>query len=108
MSYEHLNSFERKAIYYRFNSGESCRSIGKLLNRHHTTIMREVKRNKPPYYDYFDEAAHEKAMERRKVSRHARKRNNKALYELVLSKIAMGWSPDAIAGCSGTVILASH
>ncbi|ATG79719.1 IS30 family transposase [Pseudoalteromonas sp. 1_2015MBL_MicDiv] len=98
MSYEHLNSFERKAIYYRFNSGESCRSIGKLLNRHHTTIMREVKRNKPPYYDYFDEAAHEKAMERRKVSRHARKRNNKALYELVLSKIAMGWSPDAIAG----------
>ncbi|WP_231659146.1 IS30 family transposase, partial [Pseudoalteromonas porphyrae] len=43
-------------------------------------------------------AAHEKAMARRKVARHARKRNNKALYELVQSKIAMGWSPDAIAG----------
>ena len=47
MTYEHLSSFERKAIYYRHNSGESYRSIGRLLNRHHTTIIREVKRNRP-------------------------------------------------------------
>jgi IS30 family transposase len=70
MPYEHLNSFERKAIYYRFNSGESCRAIGKVLNRHHTTIMREVKRNKPPYYDYFYEAARGKVLARRKLPRH--------------------------------------
>lgn len=98
MPYKHLSSFERKAIYYRFNSGESCRSIGKLLDRHHTTIMREVRRNKPPYYDYFDESAHQKALARRKVPRHASKRENKVLHELVVAQIACGWSPDAIAG----------
>ena len=98
MPYNHLSSFERKAIYYRFNSGESCRSIGKLLSRHHTTIMREVRRNKPPYYAYFDESAHDKALARRKIPRHANKRRNKALYELVVGKISSGWSPDAIAG----------
>ncbi|MCL1057574.1 helix-turn-helix domain-containing protein [Shewanella gelidimarina] len=31
---------DRKAIYYRFNSGESLRSIGRLIGRHHTTISR--------------------------------------------------------------------
>lgn len=98
MPYKHLSSFERKAIYYRFNSGESCRSIGKLLSRHHTTIMREVRRNKPPYYTYFDESAHDKALARRKIPRHANKRENKVLYELVVGKISCGWSPDAIAG----------
>ena len=98
MPYDHLNSFERKAIYYRFNSGESCRSIGRLLNRHHTTIMREIRRNKPPYYDYFDESAHEKAMLRRSQPRHAKKWENKQLYEFVVHKISQGWSPDAIAG----------
>ena len=90
MQYEHLNSFERKAIYYRFNSGESCRSIGRWLNRHHTTIMREVKRNKPPYYDYFDVSAHELAMARRQVPRHAKKIENLELYDLVVNKIAKG------------------
>ena len=98
MSYEQLNSFERKAIYYRYNSGESYRSIGRLLNRHHTTIMREVKRNKPPYYTYFDESAEDLAVERRKKPRHAKKLSNKMLYQHVVHKLQEGWSPDAIAG----------
>jgi IS30 family transposase len=98
MHYEHLSTFERKAIYYRHNSGESYRSIAKLLNRHHTTIMREVRRNKPPYYDYCDVAADEKAIARRKRPRHATKRANTLLYDSVINKIDQGWSPDAIAG----------
>lgn len=98
MPYRHLTTFERKAIYYRHNSGESYRSIGRLLDRHHTTIMREVKRNKPPYYDYYDVAADEKAIARRKQPRHATKRSNVLLYGTVINKIYQGWSPDAIAG----------
>ena len=93
-----MNIFERKAIYYRHNSGESYRSIGRLLNRHHTTIMREVKRNKPPYYTYFDESAEDLAAERRKKPRHAKKFANKTLYQDVVHKLLEGWPPDAIAG----------
>ena len=42
MTYQHLSMFERKAIYYRYNSAESIRSIGRLLGRCHTTISREM------------------------------------------------------------------
>lgn len=98
MAYQHLTTFERKAIYYRHNSGESFRSIAKLLGRHHTTIMREIKRNKPRYYTYFDEAAEEKAANRRAVARHKRKRSNEPLYKYVIDKLKSNWSPDAIAG----------
>lgn len=98
MTYEHLSTFERKSIYYRHNSGESYRSIAKRLGRHHTTIMREVKRNKPDFYTYFDELADKKAEQRRSIARHQRKRLNQALYEYVIDKLQKTWSPDAIAG----------
>ena len=98
MAYYHLSTLERKAIYYRFNSGESCRSIAKLLGRHHTTIMREIKRNKPKYYTYFDEAADQKAADRRAMPRHERKKAHPKLYDYVIEKLQHSWSPDAIAG----------
>jgi IS30 family transposase len=98
MAYEHLSTFERKAIYYRHNSGHSYRSIAKFLGRHHTTILREVKRNKPKYYTYFDEAAVDKADNRKSIARHERKKSNQNLYDYVINKLKKSWSPDAIAG----------
>ena len=60
--------------------------------------MREIRRNKPPFYDYFNESAHQLAIARRIPPRHAKKRPNISLYDLVVNKISKGWSPDAIAG----------
>ncbi len=44
MSYSHLTLQERYVIYHLVLYGLSCREIGRRLNRHHTTITREVKR----------------------------------------------------------------
>jgi len=98
MAYHHLTTFERKAIYYRHNSGESYRSIARLLNRSHSTILREIKRNKPDYYTYFDESAVIKAAKRKTIARHKRKISNKKLYKYVMSKLEKTWSPDSISG----------
>jgi IS30 family transposase len=63
MSYAHLSLEERYVIYhlvlYGFY-GLSLRDIGRRLNRHHMTISREIKRNRPTYADdavYCHEAA---------------------------------------------------
>ena len=44
MSHKHLNTIDRGKIEACHELGYSCRFIGKLLNRHHGTIARELKR----------------------------------------------------------------
>ena len=51
MSYFHLTSEERYVISHLALYGLSLREIGRRLNRHHTTISREIKRNRPTYAD---------------------------------------------------------
>ena len=43
MSYNHLNKFERKHIEVLSKLGYSTRQIAKQLNRHHSSITRELK-----------------------------------------------------------------
>ena len=50
MPYTQLTSEERYVIYHLRIFGLSYREIGRRLNRHHTTIVREVVRNKPTYF----------------------------------------------------------
>ena len=47
MSYSHLTLQERYVIYHLVLYGLSYREIGRRLNRRHTTITREVKRDGP-------------------------------------------------------------
>ena len=47
MSYFHLTSEERYVISHLVLYGLSLCEIGRRLNRHHTTISREIKRNRP-------------------------------------------------------------
>ncbi|MCK4469757.1 MAG: helix-turn-helix domain-containing protein [Desulfobacterales bacterium] len=46
MSYSHLSSEERYVITYLVLYDLSSREIARRLNRHHTTISREIKRNR--------------------------------------------------------------
>ena len=43
MSYHHLNTFERTRIEVLSKMGYSIRQIARELNRHHSTIARELK-----------------------------------------------------------------
>ena len=51
MSYCHLSSEERYVISYLVLEDLSLREIGRRIGRHHSTISREIKRNRPTYAD---------------------------------------------------------
>ena len=101
MSYSHLTLQERYVIYHLVLYGLSYREIGRRLNRHHTTIRREVQRNGPRYTDdgvYWHEAAQEYANQRKYKPRHCLRRSNLQLVSYVERKIRADWSPEEIAG----------
>ena len=45
MSYHHFTTFERGRIQELLSLGYSHRSIARKLNRHHSSIDREIRRN---------------------------------------------------------------
>jgi IS30 family transposase len=101
MPYFHLSLQERYVIYHLVLYGLSYREIGRRLNRHHTTVSREVKRNRPIYADdavYFHESAQEFADQRKYRPRHFSKRSIPSLFEYVKYKIEKDWSPEEISG----------
>ncbi len=49
MSYIHFIERERYVISHMKMAGFSLRAIGRRLGRHHTSIMREINRNRPTY-----------------------------------------------------------
>lgn len=101
MSYAHLTLQERYVIYHLVLYGLSYREIGRRLNRHHTTISREVQRNGPRYTDdgvYYHEAAQDYANQRKCHPRHYRRRSTQQLVHYVENKIRADWSPEKIAG----------
>ena len=101
MSYYHLSSEERYVISYLVLDDLSLREIGRRIGRHHSTISREIKRNRPTYADdavYWYDAAQQYADQRKAKARHWRKKSNKQLVHYVQNKLIDDWSPEEICG----------
>ena len=49
MSYTHLTEQERYVISHLSVARFTQREIGRRINRHHSTVSRELKRNGPKY-----------------------------------------------------------
>ncbi len=98
MSYEHLNVKERHTLMFLLQYGLSYREIGRRLDRSHTSISREVKRNTRKSGCYTDDSAQELALNRRQTPRHARKQYNQPLVNYVINNLRKDWSPETIAG----------
>lgn len=99
MLYQHINAKERHSLMYLLQMNLSYREIGRRLNRSHTSISREVKRNGRQYgWCYVDNVADMKAQQRSQTAKHNIKRDDQTLYALVIEKLQLGWSPDAISG----------
>lgn len=99
MSYSHLTSEERYVISHLVLYGLSSREIGRRLNRHHTTISREIRRNRPTYADdavYWYDAAQFFADQRKRMSHHTIRQSNPQLVHYVKCKLAEDWSPEQI------------
>jgi IS30 family transposase len=100
MPYHHFTTEERYIISHMSLEGFSLRKIGRRIGRHHTSISREIKRNRPTYADdavYWYGPAEYYAKERRHKARH-RKRQHDGLLAYVTAKIRNDWPPEAISG----------
>ncbi len=98
MSYTHLTLKERYVIYHLQLCRLSIREIARRLQRAHTTISREIQRNKRALSSvaYIDEFAHSQALLRRKQARHHRRYGNMQLVKHVQQRLQAHWSPDVI------------
>jgi len=99
MSYSHFTENERYVISH-MRSTFSLREIARRLGRHHTSISREIERNRPTYSAdavYWYSIAHPVAMKRRHKARSHRCQDNQALVKYVHGKLMLDWPPEAIA-----------
>jgi IS30 family transposase len=100
MPYHHFTREERYLVSYMVVAGFSLREIGRRIGKHHGSISREIKRNRPTYADdavYWYDAAEFYEKERRCKARHHRRRHER-LVAYVMERIKLDWSPEAISG----------
>ncbi len=100
MSYSHLSLNERYVIHHLRLYGLSCREIARRLERHHSTIGRELIRNGPRYGCgvYVHEAAQRRADARQRWPRQRLRHDHLRLYRYVVAGLGRDWSPEQIAG----------
>jgi transposase, IS30 family len=92
-----LTEEERDSIALLKNQGFSVREIGRRLNREHSTILREIKRNRFGEY-YVSIHAQNLANERKSTAGKRTPLKNKKTYSYVVDKLGQGWSPEQISG----------
>lgn len=95
-TYTRLTEEERYQIYEAVTEKCSHREIAKQVNKHHSTISREVKRN-IGLKGYRPKQAQEKAQERCRNKPQYRKLNSE-VRSLINKNIKEQWSPDQIQG----------
>jgi IS30 family transposase len=96
MSYTHLSQEERYQIYELHVEKKTLTEIAKALNRHKSTIQREIKRNMGGN-GWRPLQAHKIALERQTNCRNAR-RINEAHWLKVADYLRMDLSPQQILG----------
>jgi transposase, IS30 family len=95
----HIKKAERLEIYILLNKGYSCRDIGMVLGRSHTSIGHEISSN-AVHGEYDPYKADTKAKVRRKKSKYQgmKVRGKPAVEAYVKHYLKKGWTPEQIAG----------
>ncbi len=101
-NYSHIGNNERELIYLYSNQGKNCFQIGKLLERSHTSVKREIERNgvlnpKLGIYEYSPSYA-SKLAEKRRAESKTKKIDSPGIRNYVIKKLGRKWSPEQIAG----------
>ena len=100
--YDQLSLKERITIDLLYRSGQSMRAIARRLGRSAATVCRELARNSKPTKQwtgsYEPERAHGLALRRRRWDARHKLSRQPDLRNLVKDCLAMGWSPEQIAG----------
>ena len=96
--YSHLNKTERTLIKDWKNQCISLREISRRLNRSHTTISRELRRNLWCGRHYYIRSAQEFYEYRLKRRAQRYRLKTQSIRRFVHQKLAIGWTPELIAG----------
>lgn len=99
--YQHLDLDERRQIYQLVATGRSVPQIAAALQRHRSTIYRELKRNRhlddePLFRGYFPTVAQSMASSRRVRGGKIARKPELAAY--IADRLSAAWSPEQIAG----------
>lgn len=95
MSYHHFTTFERGRIQELLSLGYSYRSIAHKLNRRHSSVSREIRRNMTSS-GYTGESAQSAYDNRRKASKPKGK-FSESLAKTITDSLLATWSPEQIA-----------
>lgn len=97
--YRHLGSEERELIAGMRHEGKGISEIALALGRDKATVSRELKRNASAKYGCYKPCrAHGRAQERRDSALRPYRLKNDTIRSFVTRKLAIGWSPELIAG----------
>ena len=94
--YDQLDLDERIEMCRLHEAGTSRREIGRIIGRSASTVGRELRRNRLPRGGYKPASADRIAFSRRR--RLSRIERVSPLRSYVCDRLAMGWSPEQIAG----------
>lgn len=95
--YHHVTQEVRSQIYALKATGTSFRGIAKVVQRHPSTISREIKRNTGGK-GYRYKQANKKAIERRTNASRAPKKLTAELITRIEEHLGEQWSPEQISG----------
>ena len=97
-SYSHFDHKERTLIYWWRKENLSLRDMARRLRRSHTSISRELKRNRWCGKEYFPRGAQLLSGYRLQERAHRERLKTKPVQEYVRQKLGIGWTPELIAG----------
>ena len=98
MSHKHLSVEEREIIALMLACGYSQSEIAVAIDKHQSTVSRELRRNRSPGGSYRPVTAHRMARKRRQGANQGRgyKMDQPELLENVQKGLSWGWSPEQI------------
>jgi transposase, IS30 family len=96
MNYTHLTREERYQIYALKKAGHRQSEIARILERHPSTINRELRRNSGQS-GYRPKQAHRLAWERRPLNA---RRIDDVTWQFAKARLRKQWSPDQISACA--------
>src|SRR3989344_3131202 len=98
MIYKQLSLEEREHIYALKLAGFKITQIARRLNRHHSSIGRELRKNARYGKGYIPCKAQELADKRAKDQRTKAPLKNPLVFVYVRKKLRLSWSPETISG----------
>lgn len=100
MSHCHISVEDREIIAFMFVHDHSQAEIAAAIQKHQSTVSRELHRNRSPDSSYRPVAAHRRSRKRRREANQFRSRKMDCpdLSRNVLNGLTWSWSPEQIAG----------